>query len=134
MININKIYLEMNEIIYIEGFYFLVNGLNVNSNYYDLTILSNSESTIENIRNEYNGYYSFGVYLPKNNNLIPKLNYQNLMILQNNITNINVGDLYFDNNTPNYLYIANQKINNIVNYSTFSESTLTVYLYYVYNY
>lgn len=131
MININKVFLEMNEIIFMEGFFFIVKGLNVHSNTYDLTIISYS-SVIRNIRNEYNGYYSFGVYTSKNNNLIPTLDYQNLMILQNNI-NLNIGDLYLDNQSPNNLFIATANKVNINNYSTFTESTLHVSLFYVYD-
>ena len=86
----DKLYLEMNEIISLDGNYFIINGLNVFTNNYELTLLTGTN----NIRYMYSGYYTLGNYLSKNNNIIPSIEYQNTMIFYKNYK-LFVGELYF---------------------------------------
>ena len=92
--NYDKLYLEMNEIIIINCNYFIVNGLNVFNNYYELTLLINNND----IKYINNGYYTLGNYLAKDNNVIPNIEYENLMYYKMYYTPINY-ELYLDNYT-----------------------------------
>ena len=125
--NISKLYLEINEIICIEGMYFLVNGLSVFNNLYELTLIRNIV-TDKNIRNEYYGYYTLGVYTPKNNNIIPSFNYQNLLKMHKGKK---IGDITLYNNTLTIsTFIIYDDTNN---YLKFDESPLSFVLYYKYD-
>jgi hypothetical protein len=92
--NYNKLFLEMNEIIIIDCNYFIVNGLNVFNNYYELTLLTKNTD----IKYISNGYYTLGNYLAKDNNVIPNIEYENLMYFKMYYTPINY-ELYLDNYT-----------------------------------
>jgi hypothetical protein len=109
----------MGEIILIDNNYFYVHGLNTTTEHYRIELINND--TINNILSyKYNGYYSFGNYLAKDNRIIPTFNYQNLLIYNKTYTT-RVGDIYFDNN--NKLIIATS-IENVSNVNIFSEGHL----------
>ncbi len=115
----DNLYLEMGEIILIDNNYFYVHGLNSTTEHYRIELINND--TINNMLSyKYNGYYSFGNYLAKDNRIIPTFNYQNLLIYNKTYTT-RVGDIYFDNN--NKLIIATS-IENVSNVNIFSEGHL----------
>ena len=60
--NYNKLFLETNEIIMLNGNYFNVLGLNCITNYYELNLLNNNNV----VKYSYTGYISFGAF-SKNN-------------------------------------------------------------------
>jgi hypothetical protein len=88
-----KLFLEQNEIIILDNNYFIVEGLNVYNNYYELKLIKNNNQ----MRYNYNGYHTIGNYLKKNNKLIPDLDYQNI-VTYHQTSNINIGELYKNNN------------------------------------
>ena len=71
------LYLEMGEIILIDGNYYKVNGLLVQNKNYEIELLS--KTTINSINYVHNGYYTLGNYLRKNNNIVKPLSYINTM-------------------------------------------------------
>jgi hypothetical protein len=94
IVNYQKVYLEMNEIISLDGNYFIVNGLNVFSDNYELKLLSGNN----NLRYMYTGYYTLGNYLAKTNNIVPPLDYQNNMTFRSNYQyELFPGEIYFNN-------------------------------------
>ena len=125
--NYNKLFLEMGEIIMVDNNYFNVLGLN-SSNIYELELVGNINN---NIRYNYNGYYTLGSYLRKDKKKIPDLAYQNQLkfISPSNPTiSIAPNDIYYDN-SMNKLMINNTGTNP-TNYSMFLETTnQTLYLY-----
>jgi hypothetical protein len=87
----DKLYLEIGEIILLDGNYFLVNGLNTFNEHYELTLIKFTKQT----RYKYRGYYSLGNYIRKDNRIIPELKYQNLLTL-NKESYVELGELYLD--------------------------------------
>ena len=95
-----KLYLEKNEIININNNFFIVRGLNIFNNTYELELISPSTSLTNNSNYINNGYYSYGVYIDKADKQIPKIDLNNLIIFNKN-QKINLGYIYLDNNRLN---------------------------------
>ena len=120
----DKLFLEMGEIIMIENNYFYVDGLNVFGDKYELKLIRTLGTITKFI---YNGYYTFGNYLSKENRRIPELNYQNVAKYYNT-KKLNPGDIYF-NNQEQTINICNQSIE-MSNISIFDDLSLKIKLLY----
>ena len=119
----DKKFLEMGEIISVDGNYFYVEGINIFTNNYELTLIR----TGNNLNYTYNGYYTLGNYLRDDNRIMPEINYENTMKL-NYSTTISVGDIYYSNQTSQ-LTLATQ-IDTFYNINMFDESSLKIKLFY----
>lgn len=119
----NKLFLEQGEVIILDGNYFYVDGLNVYTDNYELTLIRKGRQ----LRYNYSGYYTVGNYLRKDNNKIPDISYQNIVNFKKS-TEIQIGQIYYDNNNQS-LKISKTK-NKSTNESIFKESELKVKLYY----
>jgi hypothetical protein len=95
----DKLLLEQNEIIIIDGNYFIVLGLVVSSNIYELELIEYNNE----FKYNYKGYYTIGNYLKKNS-IIPEISYQNVMKYYKS-KQLFVGDTYYDfsNNILKYV-------------------------------
>ncbi len=129
--NYNKLYLEMNEIIFIDNNHFIVKGLNVFNNNYEIELIT-TDSISNNFNNKiyplqyvYNGYYTIGNYLSKNNKL-PSIEYNNLLKYEKTITP-SIGTIYYNNNNKfEIVTFNNTTLNNV---SIFNEKSLKIKLF-----
>lgn len=129
-----KLYLEMNEIIFIDGNLFVVKGLNIFNEVYELEIITNTistgTSTIRKMKYLNNGYYSLGVYYSKENKELPEIQPNNIVSFNLNQT-ILPGDFYMFQNKLVCSNLPLQTINsqNSSLYGTFGEKSLNVKLF-----
>jgi hypothetical protein len=79
--NYNKLFLEQNEIIIIDGNYFYVEGLNVFNDKYEIRLVKKGNE----LRYNYTGYYTIGNYLKKDNKQIPDLVLNTTMTFYQNV-------------------------------------------------
>jgi hypothetical protein len=119
----DKKFLEMGEIISVDGNYFYVEGINIFTNNYELTLIRPGN----NLNYTYNGYYTFGNYLRDDNRIIPEINYENTMKLKYSTT-VSTGDIYYSNQTSQ-LTLTTQT-NTFNNINIFDESRLKIKLFY----
>ena len=119
----HKLYLEMGEIIAVDGNYFHVNGLDVFNNSYELKLIRPGKD----LRYSYTGYYTFGNYLRDDNRIIPPLDYQNTIKLYTSI-DITPGVMYYDNYSSQLSLLDNSST--LTNINVFDELSLKVKLIY----
>jgi len=119
IVKYDYLFLENNEIIMINDNYFIIKGINIYTNNYELELIKSGEK----LNNNYNGYYSLGSYL-KNNNDISNLNMSNIMKYYTNI-NIKKGTLYKKDNE----FIITLNDININNCFIFEYNSFTIKLY-----
>lgn len=133
-----KLYLELNEIICIDLNYFIIKGLNIFNDMYEVELISTPTTpTLEipsapNLKYSHAGYYTFGVFSKGNNTELPNLNINNIMQFKKSIS-LNVGDLYMQNDK-----LIVSKLTQTLNLSSvstslcgkFNENSLTVKLLY----
>ena len=121
--NYNKLYLEMNEIIAINGIYFKILGLNtITQNYEAINIRNNPDNIIKNN----NGYYTLGVYIHNENKIIPELSVDTT-IIYNKSKNIKKGHLYYSNFKLN-MALLDTTMNNIFTFN--NDDNILIKLYY----
>ncbi len=121
--NYKKLLLEPGEIIVLDSNYFYVEGLNVFNDYYELTLIRSGKT----LRNIYNGYYTIGNYLRKDNNIIPDISYQNLTTFYSSKL-LSYGDIYYSNIKSKL--VVSDNIQTLSNVNLFNESNLNVKLLY----
>lgn len=118
-----KMFLELGEIICVDGNYFYVEGINIFNNRYELTLIRNGTS----LKYSYNGYYTLGNYLRNDNRIIPQFNCENTMALISSTT-VSIGDIYYSNqNSQLTIPINSLTLSNI---NLFGESSLIIKLLY----
>jgi hypothetical protein len=128
---INKydyLYLEKDEIILIDNNYFIVIGLLVNGNKYEIKLLNLNNNSI---KATYKGYHSLGNYLKTNNNhLHSKLPYNNNITFNYNLDKyyIDYGDITIDSDNKQMKIITDT--NTILKTTLFSEKSTAIKLYY----
>jgi len=127
IVKFNNMLLEMNELIILDGNIFIVNGLSLKSNTYMLTLITSSGSTI---KDKYNGYFTLGNFLRKDNKVMPPIDYENMLTYKPMITP-NIGDIYFSNSMNKFVIATS--ISSVSDVSIFKESSLTIKLYYTMN-
>ncbi len=88
-----KLYLEINEVILIDGNYFVVKGLNIFNNSYELDCMKQ----ISKIKYTNKGYYTFGVYFSKEQRELPDIKVNNIITYATKQT-ILPGDFYISGN------------------------------------
>ena len=116
-----NVYLEMGEIIIIDNNYFYVHGLSVVSEHYKLELIRGTD----NLNYSYNGYYTIGNYISKDNRIIPNINYQNILTFYKSYK-VNSGDIYLSNNK----LMISTTTQNLLNINIFSESSIKIKLFY----
>jgi hypothetical protein len=128
---INKydyLYLEKNDIIMIDNNYFLVIGLMINGDKYELKLLN----TPTKLNATYKGYYSLGNYLKTNNKILQnnQLPYNNIITYNYNLDRyyIEYGDMTIDSSNNQLKIITNKY--SIIKTTLFSENLLIVKLYF----
>ena len=120
--NYNQLFLQMNEIIIIDGKFFKVLGLNALMNYYEIELIKDNNNLL---RYNYTGYYTIGIYLHNNNKLIPKLEY-NSLILYHKKYNLEKGDYYYYDSILS-LSLLPQTLSNIF---LFNGNSINIKLFY----
>jgi hypothetical protein len=121
-----KIFLELGEVISVDGNYFYVEGINIFTNKYELTLIRSGNS----LKYTYNGYYTLGNYLRNDNRIIPQLNYENTMKLNSSAT-ISFGDIYYSNKSSQLTIRSIPTVSSTLpNINLFSESSLRIKLLY----
>lgn len=123
IVTYSKLYLEMNEMIVLDGNIFIVNGLSLKSNRYTITLIK----TGTNLRNKYNGYYTLGNYTRKDNKVMPDIEYETMLTYKLSYT-AKIGDMYYDNINKFIIATSETVVNNV---SIFKESSLKIKLYYM---
>ena len=123
-----KLYLEKNEIINIEGNYFVVKGLNIFTKSYDLESLYTITNKIKYLNN---GYYTYGVYTSKEEKEFEIPNPNNIICF-NKTKKIDQGEMYLLNNKliVSPANIGLETIQSGSLYGTFTEKLLKVKLFY----
>jgi hypothetical protein len=118
-----KLFLELGEIICVDGNYFYVEGINIFTNKYELTLMR----TGNNLKYSYDGYYTLGNYLRNDNRIMPPINYENTMKLNSSIT-ISIGDIHYSNqNSQLTIPTYSSTLSNV---NLFGESSLKIKLLY----
>ena len=115
------LYLEQNEIIVLDNCYFIVDGLNFKSNTYQLKLIN----TITLSKTKYNGYFTLGNYLRKDNKIFPNIDYENILVYKPTY-NMSIGEIYVHNNMIN----VSTSENEINDCFVFQESSLKLKLFY----
>ena len=121
MSNYTNNYLEVGEIIFIDNYIFMVNGLNITTNYYELQIISSSSY----LRYNYNGYYTLGTYLNKKNKILPIVDMNTLLTYKHYI-DLKTGTSYYDGESICFT-IEDTTLTDVF---VFSEPSIQVKLYY----
>lgn len=117
-----KLYLEQNEIIILDGNYFLVLGLNVFDDVYELILLRNPNKLVYS----YEGYYTLGNYLRNDTVTIPKLNWSGVCE-HKQYKQMDIPELYYSN--EEFELKLNVESNEISNPGIFREGSLIVKLF-----
>ncbi len=121
----DSLYLEANEIIIIDGNFFIIKGLNIFNDTYEAQIINLSRE----LKYLYNGYYSLGVYYSKENRELADIQPNNIITF-NTLQDISIGDFYLQNNQLISSYQST--LINSTNGSLcgkFSEKSLNIKLY-----
>jgi len=119
----SKLYLEMNEIIILDGNYFIVNGLNVFNDFYELSILRGNNT----LTYMYTGYYTLGNYMAKDNNIIPSIKQETMMYYK--IPNHDQYELLFNDST-NEMSVNTQNNSSTSVINTFNKNSLKFNLFF----
>ncbi len=122
-----KMFLEMGDIIIMDGNYFYVEGLNVFTQKYDLKLIRQGKD----LRYTYSGYFMVGNYLIKNNDIMPKLEYNDTTTYKadSNYNDHSLGEIYYSN-VMSKIFIKNSGFYEFEkNINVFPESYLNVKLF-----
>jgi hypothetical protein len=123
IVKFNNMFLEMNELIILDGNILIVNGLNLKSNTYTLTLIT----SVSTLKDKYNGYFTLGNFLRKDNKVLPEIDYETMLTYKPTFTP-SVGDMYFSNSMNKFVIATSSS--SVSDVSTFQESSLTIKLYY----
>ena len=118
----DKTYLEMEEIIIINDNFYYVNGLNVSTQHYELTLLRGNY----NNKTHYNGYYTLGKINIKESS-IPSLSL-NTILSYNQDVSVSMGTLYYDPYIDKII-ISKMKLE-LSNINKFNNNSIELKLFY----
>ncbi len=122
----DKLYLEKNEVISIDSNYYLVKGLNIFNDCYELELISGSSTNLY----VNSGYYTYGIYTDKKNKDFEISNPNNIIEFTSSPV-IKTGEIYLENSQ---LVIAQSDISENINNTSlkgkFTERGQQVKLFY----